>query len=71
MDADAVWTILGGVVAIFTVYSGLMIWLITRIENRLEAHMSDNRVEWNAANARIDQTQSIIMRMLEKSSKTG
>ena len=66
MDWNIVWATLGGMAAIMSVYSGLFFWFMSRIENRLDAHISSTNVHFDAVNARIDQTQAVIMRMLEK-----
>lgn len=60
------WGMLGAIFAMFSLFSGLMVWLVTRIENRLDAHMTSSDNKWTSMNARIDQTQAIIMRMLER-----
>lgn len=92
------WGLLGSIFAMFSMFSGLMVWLVTRIENRLDAHITSsdakwlaNEAKWDAKwiainqradalsaqtnklmvslNARVDTTQAIIMRMLEKQGK--
>ena len=73
MDWALVWTILGGMFGIVALNSGLMYFLVTRIENRLDSHITDSQENFraltariDATGARIDATQAIIMRMLEK-----
>lgn len=73
MNWEMVFAILGGMVGILALYSGFMVWFMTRIENRLDTHISDSQKSFNALGiridamgSRIDQTQAIIMRMLEK-----
>lgn len=71
------WEIFGAMLSMFGVFSGLMIWFMTRLENRIHSDISaiqaDSNAKWIAINgrmdqmgARIDTTQAIIMRMLEK-----
>ena len=71
------WEMFTGMMTIFGAFSGLMIWMMTRMENRIHADFNDIKddlksaraesdAKWLAVNARVDQTQAIIMRMLEK-----
>lgn len=65
--------IFGGMIAIFAVFSALMLWMMARMESRLHSDIGglSNRMDAmgariDAMGARIDTTQAIIMRMLEK-----
>ena len=63
------WEMLGCMLGIFGAFTGLMLWMMARMENRLDAHMTSSEHKWIAMNARIDVTQAAIMRMLEKQGK--
>jgi hypothetical protein len=65
MDLQTVFTILGGTAAIFGLWSGWVNSKFKHLEDKHDVAMS--RID--ATNARIDITQSIIMRMLEKQGK--
>ena len=74
------WGMLGAIFAMLSLWSGIILWVTTRIENRLDTHMTETADRFDTMTARIDatgqridatgqridQTQSIIMRMLEK-----
>lgn len=50
----------------------LMTWMnrkFDKIDEHIAAANKDSNTKWMAVNARVDQTQAIIMRMLEKQGK--
>ena len=65
MDLTTVFTMLGGMAAIMSLFTG---WINRRF-NSLEKHHDIAMGRIDATNARIDITQAIIMRMLEKQGK--
>lgn len=100
MDWNLIWTILGSMFCLFSVFTGLMIFMMSRMENRLHGDINGlsvrldatiSRMDANFAainarldvnlsaanarldvmNSRLDANQMTIIRMLEKSSKTG
>lgn len=59
------WTILGSMFAMLSLFTTIIVWKMSRIESNMDA--MGMRID--ATNARIDITQGIIMRMLEKQGK--
>ncbi len=64
---------LGGLIALQTM---LLLWMMSKLDSDIKSVAADSNAKWMAAmaksdalSARIDQTQSIIMRMLEKQGK--
>lgn len=63
------WEMLGCMLGIFASFSALMIWLMSRMENRLDAHMTSGDAKWMAMNARVYTTEALLMRLIEKLEK--
>ena len=78
------WETLGSMLAMFGTFSGIMLWMMARMENRLHTDINNLiascDAKWMAMNIRIDThnaavnqrldaNQAIIMRMLEKQGK--
>lgn len=69
----AIFTAITSVIALQTV---LLLWIISKLDSDIKAATADSNAKWMAANeridtmgARIDQTQAIIMRMVENINK--
>jgi hypothetical protein len=72
MDLQTVFTILGGTAAIFGLWSGWVNSKFKHLEDKHDVAMSrldSTNVRIDSMGARIDTTQSIIMRMLEDRGK--
>lgn len=66
MDWASIATILGSVVGLMGLQTAVLLWMMSKMDNDIRSGQADSNAKWIAMNARIDQTQSIIMRMLEK-----
>lgn len=78
MTSELVAALIGGVAGVLALYTGFMIWFMTRLENKMDKTISmlssridqtNDRVDAmgtriDITGARIDQTQAIIMKML-------
>jgi hypothetical protein len=71
MTSELVAALIGGVAGVLALYTGFMVWFMTRLENKMEAQISkldsdikastsDSNAKWMAANARIDATGARI-----------
>jgi hypothetical protein len=80
MTWEMAFAIFGTMIALFGAFSGLMLWMMSRMETRLHnditAIITDSNLKWvafnartDAVNARVDTTQGILMRMLEEQKK--
>ena len=67
MNWELAWAVWGVMLALFGAFSGLMLWMMSRMENRLhgdavawclrlDAHIASSTAQFNAMNARIDAT---------------
>lgn len=54
---------IGGLIAFQTT---LLLWMMSKLDNDIRSSTADSNAKWMAANARVDSTQAIIMRMLDK-----
>ena len=54
---------IGGLIAFQTT---LLLWMMSKLDNDIRSSTADTNAKWMAANARVDSTQAIIMRMLDK-----
>jgi len=59
----------GIVVAALAVQTTLLLWMMSKLDSDIRAVSADSNAKWMAVNARIDATQGIIMRMVEKLGK--
>lgn len=67
------WGMFAAITGVIALQTMLLLWMMSKLDSDiksvstdLKAVAADSNAKWMAANARIDQTQSIIMRMLEK-----
>lgn len=67
------WGMFAAIVTVIGLQTALMVWMMSKLDSDikavstdLKAVAADSNTKWMAVNARVDQTQSIIMRMLEK-----
>jgi hypothetical protein len=63
------WGMVGAIAGIIGLQTALLLWMMSKLDSDIKSSTADSNAKWMAANARIDQTQSIIMRMLEKQGK--
>lgn len=56
MNWECVLSMLGGMLALFGVFSGLMLWMMSRMENRLHTDIAATAEQFSAMTARIDAT---------------
>lgn len=70
------WQMLAAISAIVLIPNGFLFWMMSKIDSDLKDGLRESREHWIAANARIDQsnarmdhTQAVLMRMLEKQGK--
>ena len=60
------WEMLAALAAIMLVPNGIIIFMMNKLHNDIQSVSKDSNDKWVAVNARVDATQAIIMRMLEK-----
>lgn len=74
------WGMFAGIIAVIGIQTALFLWMMSKLDSDIKAVSSevkavaaDSNAKWMAAcsridemGSRIDQTQAIIMRMLEK-----
>jgi hypothetical protein len=71
------WGMFGALVGLFAGQTTVLLWMMNKLDNDIRTVSADSNAKWMAANARsdalqaslndrIDTTQGIIMRMLEK-----
>jgi hypothetical protein len=67
------WPNLIGIATVVAVPTAILLWMMSKLGNDIRASTADSNAKWMAAcsridqmGSRIDQTQAIIMRMLEK-----
>jgi hypothetical protein len=74
------WGMFAAIVGVIGIQTALLLWMMSKLDADIRATTAESNAKWTAAsaesnakwmavNARIDQTQSIIMRMLEKQGK--
>jgi hypothetical protein len=64
MDWNLVWTILGMIFAVFCVFSALMLWMMSRMENRLHTDITNLTHSVDTAISRIDTLHFVLIDML-------
>ena len=60
------WGTLGAIAAIVSLQTEVLLWMMSKLDSDIRSIANDSNAKWMAVNSRIDTTQSIIMRMLEK-----
>lgn len=60
------WSMLAAIGGLIALQTTVLLWMMSKLDNDIRSSTADSNAKWMAANARIDQTQAIIMRMLEK-----
>lgn len=63
------WGMFAAIAAVIGIQTGLLLWMISKLDadvRSVSADIKGAHIRIDAMGARIDQTQSIIMRMLEK-----
>lgn len=64
------WSMFGAIgglfIALFAVNITVMLWLFNKLDSDIKSLASEAKADSRALNARVDTTQTIIMRMLEK-----
>lgn len=70
------WTMFAAMGGLIALQTTVVLWMMSKLDNDIRASTADSNAKWtsvmarsDALNARIDQTQGIIMRMLEKQGK--
>ncbi len=60
------WGMFAGITGILALQTMLLLWMMSKLDNDIKSVSADSNAKWMAVNSRLDQTQAIIMRMLEK-----
>ena len=60
------WGMLGCIGGLLAIQTTVLLWMMSKLDSDIKSVSADSNAKWMAVNARLDQTQAIIMRMLEK-----
>lgn len=63
------WGMFGCMVGLFAGQTTILLWMMSKLDHDIKGVAADSNAKWMAVNARVDVTQGIIMRMLEKQGK--
>lgn len=63
------WGMVGAIGGLIAIQTALLLWMMSKLDSDIKSVSDDSNKKWMAVSARVDATQGIIMRMLEKQGK--